>query len=85
MDLSKSFEEASAYASVSVSSLDAHKPYPITKAKRISTKYGLAVVLTLQGSEAGVVQVILPQRYSDVFTDSDMANINSKAVALNLV
>jgi len=85
MDLAKRFEEASAYAAVSVSSLDAHTPYPITRAKRISTKYGLAVVLTLQGPDAGVVQVFLPQRYSDVITDSDFTSINSKAVALNLV
>jgi len=85
MDLAKRFEEASAYAAVSVSSLDAHTPYPITRAKRISTKYGLAVVLTLQSPDEGVVQVFLPQRYSDVITDSDLTSINSKAVTLNLV
>jgi len=76
MDLAKRFQEAFAYADVSVSSLDAHTPYPITRAKRISTKYGLAVVLTLQGPDAGVVQVFLPQRYSDVITDSDLTSIN---------
>jgi len=62
MDLAKRFEEATAYASVSVSSLEPHTKYPITRAKRISTKYGLSVVLTLRGSDSGIVQVFLPQR-----------------------
>ena len=85
MDLGNRFVEASAYAAVSVSSLEVNTPYPITRAKRINTKYGLAVELTLQGPDEGVVQVILLQRYSDVMTDSDLASINSKAVALRLV
>ena len=85
MDLGKRFEEATAYASVSVCSLEPHKQYPITRAKRISTKYGLSVVLTLRGSDSGVVQVFQPQRYSDVMTDADLESINSKEVALHLV
>jgi len=85
MDLAKRFEEATAYASVCVTSLEPHKSYPITKAKRISTKYGLAVVLTLRGSDTSVVQVFLPQRFSDVMTDNYLDSINSKAIALNLV
>jgi len=84
MDLGKRFEDASAFAAVSVSSLEPNKPYPITRGKRLNTKYGVAVVLTLQGPEDSVVQVFLPQRYSDVITD-DLTAINTKAVALNLV
>jgi len=85
MDLAKRFEEATAYASLTLSNLEPHKPYPITRAKRISTKYEMLVVLTLWGSDTGVVQVFLPQLYSDVMTDADLESINSKAVALNLV
>ena len=85
MDLAKRFEEATAYDSVSVSSLEPHTKYPITRAKRISTKYGLSVVLTLRGPDSGVVQVFLPQRYSDVMTEADMESINTKEVALLLV
>jgi len=51
MDLGKRFEETYAFPAVSVSSLDANTPYPIIRAKRINTKYGLAVVLTLQGPD----------------------------------
>jgi len=85
MDFGKRFEEATAHASVSVASLEPRKQYPIVRAKRISTKYGLAVVLTLQGPDAGIVQVFLSHRYSDVMMDADLESINSKAVALNLV
>ena len=84
MDLAKRFEEATAYASVSVSSLEHHTKYPITRAKRISTKYGLSVVLTLRGLDSGVVQVFLPQRYSDVMTEADLESINNE-VSLHLV
>jgi len=80
MDLSKRFEETNAYASVNVSTLEPHKMYPIIRAKRIPTKYGLSVVLTLRIAETNIVQVLLPKRYSDVVSDSDMDAINSKAV-----
>jgi len=85
MDLAKCFEEATAYASVCVTSLEPHKSYPITIAKRISTEYGLAVVLTLRSSDTSVVQVFLPQRFSDVMSDAYLDSINSKAIALNLL
>jgi len=85
MDLGKRFEEAIAYASVSVASLEPHKRYPITRAKRLSTKYGMSVVFTLRSSDTSTVQVFLPQRYSDVVTDADIHSINSECVDLNLV
>jgi len=85
MDMGKRFEDASAFAAVSVSSLEPNTPYPITRATRINTKYGVAVVLTLQSPDDSVVQVFLPQRYSDVITDTDLTSINPKAVVLSLV
>jgi len=85
MDLGKRFEEATAYASVSFASLEPHKQYPIVRAKRLSTKFGMSVVLTLRSSYTIVVQVFLPQRYSDFVTDADKQSINSGAADLNLV
>jgi len=85
MDLSKSFEEATAYASVNVNSLEPHKLYPIIRAKRIPTKYGPSVVLTLRISETSIVQVFLPKRYNEVMSDTDINDINSKAFSLHLV
>ena len=85
MDLAKRFEEATAYASVNVTYLEPHKLYPITRAKRISTKYGPTVVLTLRISETSIVQAFLPKRYSEVMSGADMDSINSKAVSLHPV
>jgi len=85
MRLTKRFEEATAYASVNINTLEPHKLYLIIRAKRIPTKYGLSVVLTLRIAETNIVQVFLPKRYSDVVFHSDIDDINSKAVLLHLV
>jgi len=85
MDLAKRSEEATAYASVSIASLETHRQYPIVRAKRLSTKFRMSVVFTLWSSDTNVVQVFLPQRYSDVVTDTDIESINSGTVELNLV
>jgi len=84
MDLGMRFEETTAYASVSVASLEPHKRYPIIRAKRLSTKFGLSVVLTLRCSDTHIVQVFLPQRYSDFVSDAVIQSINSGSVYLNL-
>jgi len=77
MDLGKRFEEATAYASVSIASLEPQNRYPIVRAKRLSTKFGMSVVFTLRSSDTTIVQVFPPQRYIDVVTDADIHNINS--------
>jgi len=85
MDLTKRFEEATAYASVNVNTLEPHKLYAIISPKRIPTKYGLSVVLPLRIAETNNVQGFLPKRYSDVVSDADIDAINSKAVSLHLM
>ena len=72
MDLTKRFEEATAYASINVNTLEPHKLYPIIRAKRIPIKYGPTVVLTLRIAENYNDQVFLPKRYSDVMSDADI-------------
>jgi len=62
-----------------------NKLYPVIRAKRLSTKYGMTAVFTLWTSDANVVQVFLPQRYNDVVTDADILSINSECTNLNLV
>jgi len=84
MDLGKRFQESTAYA-VSIASLEPQNRYPIVRAKRLTTRFGMSVVFTLRSSDTNVVHVFLPQRYSDVFTDADIHSINSGAVELNLV
>jgi len=55
MDLIKRFEEATAYSSVNVNTLEPHKLYPNIRALRIPTKYGPPVVLTLGIAETNIV------------------------------
>jgi len=85
MDIGMRFDEATAYNTVSVASLEPNEPYPVIRAKRLSTKYGMSVVFTLRKSDANVVQVFLPQRYSDVVTETDILRINSECTDMNLV
>jgi len=85
MGLTKLFEEATAYASVNVNTLEPHKLYPIITANRIPTEYVLSVVLTLRIAETNIVQVFLPKHYIHVVSDAYMDAINSKVVSLHLV
>jgi len=85
IDITKCYEEATAYASVIVTSLEPHKIYPIIRAKTIPTKYGSKVVLTLGVSETSIVQVFLLKFYRKIISDTDIYSINSKAVSLHLV
>jgi len=85
MDLTKHFEEATAYASVNVNTLEPHKLYAIIRAKIIPTKYGLSFVLPLRIAETNNVKHFLPKRYSDVVSDADIDAIKSKAVPLHLM
>ena len=85
MDHSKGFEEATLYTSVNLSFLEPNKLYPIARAKRITTKFGPTLLLSLRDSETSIVQVFLLKRYSDIMPEEDMDSINSKAVSLQLV
>ena len=85
MNLTKRFEEETTYASVNVNTLEQHKLYPIIRVKRIPTRYGPTVVPTLRIAETGIVQLLLPKRYSDVVSDEDIEAFNSKAVSLHFV
>jgi len=46
-----------------LSSLDIEKMYLIVPAKRITTKYGPTVLLTVRDSESSVVQIFTPKRH----------------------
>ena len=85
MDIVKNFKEATSCKKRNISSLEKGKLYPTVRAKRITTKYGLTVLLTVRDTESSVFQVFLPKRYSAVISDGDMDKINNSAVSLNLV
>jgi len=88
MDLAKKFEDATASASsasVNISTLILNRPYPIVRAKRITTRFGSTVLLSIRDTDEQLVQIFLPRRYASVVSDEDMAKINSRSIYLNLV
>jgi len=86
MDLVKRFEEAIAHATVYISTLEINRLYPIVGAKRMTTKYGSTILLSIWESEANIVQTFLPKIYCVVISDDDdVEKINTKIVLLNLV
>ena len=70
---------------VSVSELDVNRKYRILRAKRLITRFGPTVILSVKDEGAAPVQIFLPRRYSDVFTDMDIEQVNSNAVFLHLI
>jgi len=85
MDLENSFEEATTTASVNISSLILNRPHPTVHAKRINTKYGPSLLLSIRDVEEKIVDIFLPKRYANVLKDEDLENINSRSVHLNSV
>ena len=70
---------------ISVSELDVNRKYRILQARRLTTRFGPTVILTVKYEDAAPVQVFLPRRYSYVFSDMDIEQINSIVVLLHLI
>jgi len=85
MELATGFEEATSSTSVNISSLVINRLYPTVDAKRINTKYGPSVLLSIRDSDEKLLQIFLPKRYANVVSDEDMEKINSRSVYLILV
>ena len=85
MDLAQKFDGVTCDTNISVSELDVNRKYRILQTRRLTTRYGPTVILTVKGENAALVQVFLPRRYSDVFSDTDIEQINSNAVFLHLL
>ena len=76
MDLAKRFEEATFGSSFNIGSLVINRLYPIIHAKRINTKYGPTVLLSIRDSDEKLVEIFLPKRYANVVSDEDIEKIN---------
>jgi len=84
MDLTKKFDGVTCYTTVSVSELDEKRKYRILQARRLTTRWGHTVILTVKYEDAAPVQVFQPRRYSDVFSDTDIEQINSNPLFLHI-
>ena len=84
MDLTQKFDGVTCDTTVSVSELDVNRKYRILRAKRLTTRFGPTEILSVKGEDAAPVQIFLPRKYSDVFTDTDIEQINSNAVFIHL-
>jgi len=88
MDLAKKFEDATASpscASVNISSLILNRQYPIVRAKRVTSKFGSTVLLSIRDTDEQLIQIFLPKRYASVVSDDDISKINSRTKYINLV
>ena len=77
MDLAKKFEDATAgasSASVNISTLILNRPYPIVRARRITTRFGSTVLLSIRDTDEQLVQIFLPRRYASVVSVEDSQN-----------
>ena len=84
-DILRRFKEASSNRSVTISSLHKNKEYPVLRAERVETKYGVSILLTVRESSVDVVRVYLPKRYTDVFTDPNIVSINNGILKFKLI
>jgi formylmethanofuran dehydrogenase subunit D len=85
MNLAQKFEGVACDKTISVTELDPNRKYRILRAKRLTTRFGPTVVLTIRDSMEAPAQVFMPRRYSDVVTDDNIEPINSNAVFLHFV
>jgi hypothetical protein len=85
MNLAQKFDGVTCDTNIAASELDMNRKYRILQARRLTSRFGSTVILTVKGKNAVPVQVFLPRRYSDVFSDTEIKQINSKAVFLHLL
>jgi len=85
MDLKRKFLEAKDCDVIKVEQMAIDRKYPIVRAKRVNTRFGGTVLLTIEDSPEQLVKVFLPNRYSVLFNDDDIECISSKCVQLHLI
>jgi hypothetical protein len=85
MNLKLKFEEADISDVIQVSEMEIGKRYLICNARRVHTRYGSSVLLTIEGFSERPVSVFLPKRYSSVFTDDDICRIHYKRTVLHVI
>jgi hypothetical protein len=85
MDLHKKFREDGSCTTLAINRLEVDRKYPIEQAKRVYTRFGPTILLSLSDLLLRPLKVFLPRQYADVFTDSDVEEINLAKMKLNLI
>jgi hypothetical protein len=70
---------------MSVSALRLDERYRVMQAKRIETRHGTRVELTLFEEDDRVISVFLPKRYGDAMEDNDIHDINTRRLQFYLI
>jgi hypothetical protein len=84
MALSQKFRNVVPGAAVSMSFLYVDHRYPVVHADHAETKYGPTIRLALR-EQLTISLVLLPKRYSEVFTDEDVTVIKEQTIQYHLV
>jgi hypothetical protein len=85
MSLTQKFKEALSGLTVSVSALRQGTRYRVRQAKRVETRHGSRIVLTLLEEDDNVISVFLPKRYGDAMEDSDLHDINTRRLQYYII
>jgi hypothetical protein len=80
MALSQKLLNVVSASTVSVSSLYIEHRYRVLRAEHVETKFGPTIRLDIREQDDNIVSLFLPIRYSEVFTDEDVAAINEQTV-----
>jgi hypothetical protein len=65
--------------------LEKDKPYPIMRAERFQTKCGMSILLTVKASCSDAVLELLTKRFTLVFSDAVVDQINNERIRVNLI
>jgi len=72
-------------ATLLVSSFEVDRKYPITHAKRIVTKFGPTVLMSIMDAPFHIVKMFMPKPYGSAISDVDIEDINTAKVSLHLI
>ena len=69
-----------------VSLLEVNRKYPIEHAQRVTTRFGVTILLSIRDTSIQrLLKLFLPQRYAAIFKDDDVTAINEGSAEWNLV
>ena len=86
MDLSARFAQVASSDITHINTLDVGRRYRLTYTRRQETRYGSAILLTLRvDPPTNSIKVYLPARFTEVFLDEDIIQINNDTRTYHLV